>query len=396
MRRVNRPASRRRASSRRTRAGARKPSSALRRKPSVRQAGRRRASVRRRGPGRRARAAGGLRTAWLQSLREEGEAFGSSWRASYPKGSAEALRGAIQQRWQELLPSRLSGSRAQDWQACWGGAEAFGEGASRRAGVTPAYVPLVLRGTAAAVVHVGAGSRQTRSVLQTLDCLPLHEIILVCGSIPESLLGQWRQHSRATIAHFPEGVDSGIGRALGAKLAGTDIVLFLDGDQPLGAEELARFLWECDGRLDVALNDRSRNWGSFHLRDKVDWLHEFLNVTLGRADLKANTMAELPCALSRTALDEIGTERLVVPVKAHAAAVLKGLKIGSAASVGTRPSAPAGHDSANQTRLSAGDHLEAWRSAMEARGKRLYFGDKLRNRKAVGGVVWDADIHHHT
>ncbi|RUS44649.1 hypothetical protein [Cohnella sp. AR92] len=365
-------------------------SGSARKRTSVPRSGRSAARRGRRGPDRRI-----PWTPVLQQLQREGEAVGRSWRSSFPGGSTEELKAYVQQKWNEQRPSRLNGQRTKEWQANWSGAKAFGDGAMKGAGSIHTYIPIGIGGTAAAVVYVGPDSRSPSVLLQALDALPFQEIILVCGDAQEQRMNELRRHPRATIAHFPTGMDPSIGRALGAKLTGADIVVFADADQAVPAETLARYLWECDTRLDVALNDRSTPGNLFQHRGTIDRFHEFLNVSLGRADLKMNTMAALPFALSRAALDILGPNTLSVPVKAHAAAVLKGLRIGTVANVDWKYPSQASAALRILTRQAAGDHLEAWRTAMEARGKRLYFGDSVRNRKAVGGVVYDADVHHH-
>ncbi|MBB6694139.1 hypothetical protein H7B90_22305 [Cohnella xylanilytica] len=333
----------------------------------------------------------------LAAWRREGMTLGAAWRSEHPSGTPEELKSFVQERWTRMArdgsgkPGTAPGA---GWAEIWERGRAFGEGAMEGAGLPSGFVPVPLQGSAAAVLYAEPMSaRSLTSVLSVLDLLPLTEIVIVSGNAPESWLTAARSHPKATIAHDPDAVHADVGRALGAKLTGADIVLFVDGEQPAPAEELARFLWECDGRLDVALNDVSPEHRMFNERNAVLRLHEFLNVTLGRADLKMNTMASLPFALSRNALDSLGSALLAVPVKAHAAAVLRGLRIGTAGEV--RGPSPFGAEAPPPLlRVAAGDHIEAWREAMTARGSRLHFVDRARNRGAVGGVTADAGIHH--
>lgn len=333
----------------------------------------------------------------LAAWRREGTTLGAAWRAENPAGTAEELKSYVQEQWTRKArdgSGRPGTAPGAGWHEVWERGKQFGEGAMAGAGVPSGFAPVPLQGSAAAVLYAEPSSaRSLMSVLSVLDLLPLSEIVVVAGNASESWLTAVRSHPKATIAHHPDAVHADVGRALGAKLTGADIVLFVDGDQPAPAAELARFLWECDGRLDVALNDISPDYRMFNERNAVLRFQEFLNFTLGRADLKMNTMASMPFALSRNALDSLGSALLAVPAKAHAAAVLRGLRIGTAGRVGWR--SPFGTEAPQPVlQVAAGDHFEAWREAMTARGSRLQFADRARNRGAVGGVTGDEGIHH--
>ena len=106
-----------------------------------------------------------------------------------------------------------------------------------------------------------------------------------------------------------------MGRALGAKLTDAENLLFVDGNHHVPAETMARFLWECDGRMDVVLNDIAPRLGMFHQRNGIHRIYEFLNVSLNRADLHVNSMAVLPFAISSDAVQRLGVEVLAVPAK---------------------------------------------------------------------------------
>ncbi|WP_221469615.1 family 2 glycosyl transferase [Cohnella nanjingensis] len=277
-----------------------------------------------------------------------------------------------------------AGIRALDWPAWRSAGLAFARGIRDGSGLAVALMPLALRGRAAAVVSAGSDPDALRSTLEQLSALPLEEIVVVLGEAPEALWFAARQHPNAVVTHVPQTLDPGIGRALGAKLTGEDIVLFADGSMPVPAVALASFLWRCDGGMDAALNDCASRDRLFHQRGEVPWMKEFLNMSLGRPDLKTNSLDALPFALSRTALDAVGASVLAVPPRAHAALLVKGLKVG----IGGRTPR-----TATAEELAAGDHAEAWREAITAKGPRLHYQDKVRNRSVVGGVVHDTGIH---
>ncbi len=234
-------------------------------------------------------------------------------------------------------------------------------------------LPVPLRTTAAAIVCATAPLLGLDRVLRELDALPIRQIIVVIygveiGELPEELASP-----RVLFLIWPNVTDPDVGRALGAKLAAADTLLFVDAVKPVAAGALARFLWECDGRADIALNDLSMRSIWFHQRGGIQRLQEFLNASLNRPDLKSNSLSTLPYALSRKALNTIGAATLCVPAKAHAVAIMSKLRIVTGGSAGS--SALPSDD-----RIVAGDHAEAWHEAIAVRGDRLGRPDRRRNR----------------
>ncbi|WP_139787138.1 hypothetical protein [Cohnella massiliensis] len=345
-------------------------------------------AAKRRDGSRRTHAAGSVRrrkppkrSALLAGLWKEGRDDGADWRAGHPEAADVAMNEAVRKTWMQKLQEHANLPKL-DGKAIWERAKAYAEGFAAGAGMAPSRVPLPLSRSAGAVVYANANPDALRSVLKELARLPLAEIVVVLGSPSERLLEAARSGGTATIACLPEDVHPDIGRALGAKLTDADLLLIADGEQKAEASELARLLWAVDGRLDVALNDRSAFLGLFHKRSDVERFHEFLNVTLNRPDLQMNTMAALPLAMTRKALETLGAAELSVPVKAHAKALQRGLAVGTAAAVDWRPPAMP-----NRDRIARGDHLEAWKMAFAEAGFRLRFPDKARNRKAAKGAV---------
>jgi hypothetical protein len=253
----------------------------------------------------------------------------------------------------------------------------YAAGFMKGARIKTTISPIPLQNKAAAVVCASAGSSVLQDVLSQLKTLPLQEIVLVLCNPTDEMFSHARSYKNTVIAYLPDEVDPDVGRALGAKLTDAHTVLFVDGERAVDADLLARFLWECDGRVDIALNDLSAQMGLFHQRNNVERFHEFLNASLNRVDLKTNSMSNLPFAVSRHALNTLGPTVLAVPVKAHAIAIMSGLRIGVGGSVGSR------WDKDNWKKA-AGDHVEAWKEAMNARGSRLQFADSVRNRNVLG------------
>jgi hypothetical protein len=251
---------------------------------------------------------------------------------------------------------------------------AYADGFMRGAGFSLPVEPVPLKGTASAVVCAGRNEAALEAVLGQLERLPLREWIVVIPDHAQTALAIAERHARSVIVPAGGWTGGAAGRALGAARTGADTVLFVDGEQPAPAGELARFLRAVDRGMDAALNARPSGIAKFHLRPPADRLMEFLNFSLGRWDLGVRSLAALPFALSRRAIDAIGAHTLAQPARAHALLLLRGFRVGLGGSVPWRA----------MSDPDIRDHLEAWREAMALRGGRLSFPDRQRNRSAAG------------
>ncbi|XID95714.1 hypothetical protein ACF3MZ_14840 [Paenibacillaceae bacterium WGS1546] len=305
---------------------------------------------------------------------------GRKWRAGPDfEASAEKVKTTLQDRW--IRTYRETGSRmgAKSWKTMAERGKRFATGFMLGAGTPVSLSPVPLESDAAAVVCAGQDASALRRVVAQLEALPLREIVIVAGRPADSTYEAARSCKKAVVAVVPDELDPDIGRALGAKLTGADIVLFVDGEQDVHSDRLASFLWACDRGLDIALNDQSGRTGAFARRNGVERLSEFLNVSLMRGDLRMNSLSSLPFALSRRALDTLGAPALAVPAKAQARAILSGLRIGKGGAAGR-----SARSSESLSSKAAGDHAEAWREALGTVGNRLRFADATRNRGILG------------
>lgn len=224
-------------------------------------------------------------------------------------------------------------------------------------------------------------------VLRELGKLPLQETIVVLNGCTDSSLSIARSFPQVTVVHYTERLGHDVGRSIGAKLTKADIVLFVDGDFPIGADRLKRFVAAIAQGADIALNDISPYLPLFRDWDEVTKMKAFLNLSLGRPDLRANSLTCVPHAMSRRAIEQIGSGLLAVPPKAQAAAIEAGLRIRTAASVNVLQSnrirnSNVGKDN-EVSRLIIGDHIEALKYAMDAGGSRLTNEDSGRRRHVV-------------
>ncbi|TJY39748.1 family 2 glycosyl transferase [Cohnella pontilimi] len=303
---------------------------------------------------------------------------GKSWRKRHAgQISSSTARRKVQEKWSRR--ARKLFGRNPVWLNLVRQGNRYAAGFRQGARIAFKLLPLPLRGTAAAVLHAPRQTSTLCHVLRQLRGLPLHQMVVVMHDATPAFFEKVRAQPDVLIVYSPEMQDPDGGRALGAKLTGTDTVLFVDAERPVKAAKLGRFLWAADSGLDAALNNVSAELGRFDQRPYDYRMAEFLNTSLRRTDLKANTMNMLPFALSRRALDSLGIAALMCPPKAHAAAILSGLKVG----VGGRVPVRKRHKDSAAFIKTVLDYAEAWRHALSAAGIRLLYPDRYRNRQVI-------------
>lgn len=237
----------------------------------------------------------------------------------------------------------------------------------------------------AAIVSVMNEETTIVRVLEQLQRLPLDEIIIIVNGSTDKTLEKARHHSQALIVYYPESIGHDVGRAIGAKLSHSDILLFLDGDFAIRAEDLVPFIHAVDQGSDIALNNISPYLPGFSDWDSVTIMKRFLNLSLSRSDLHANSMTAVPHAMSRAAMEQIGCSELMVPPKAQVRAIMAGLRITAPASVNVFSQNKMRKNNKGMdnpvARMIVGDHVEAVKLAMQQTGTRLDFPDTSRKRQ---------------
>lgn len=332
----------------------------------------------------------GRRAARLRTPKRAGHRRRSSGapQRAYQAGLSEASAVPATQRTNEHLIltfgtwHKQAGLADRPFASVWSYANAFRKGYASISGNPNHVVPLPLRGSASAVVTVCNEEKTVSAVLSELRRLPLNEIIIVLNGCTDGSFAEVRKHPGVTLLHYPERLGHDVGRSLGAAASGGDILLFTDGDLVVPAEELGAFLYAVDGGMDLVLNDITSWLPVFSLQDHVTRSKSFLNMVLGRSDLKSNSLTAVPHALSRRAVQTVGTASLAVPPKAQALAVLQGLHISAPVSVnvikGNRIRTGNTGEGNAVGRLILGDHIEALGEAMMRGGTRLRLTSKGR------------------
>ncbi|CAI6042853.1 glycosyltransferase family 2 protein [Cohnella sp. JJ-181] len=154
---------------------------------------------------------------------------------------------------------------------------------------------------------------------------PRTEVIAVLNGSTDGSLAIAKA-SGARVLAFDRPLGHDVGRAVGAREAAGDTLLFVDADMVIPAARLRDFTEAIERGTDIALNDYSgpRKRPVVH---NVILAKHALNALLGRPDLEGASMTAVPHAMSRRALAAIGAEALAVPPLAMTKAIHAGMNI---------------------------------------------------------------------
>ncbi|GFN31002.1 glycosyltransferase family 2 protein [Paenibacillus xylaniclasticus] len=221
-----------------------------------------------------------------------------------------------------------------------------------------------------------------RVIREALAVHPSVEVIVVAnGSMDGSACIASQAGARVIEYKAPLGHD--VGRAIGAQAARGKVLLFIDGDMIIPASRLRPFVQAvAQEGVDVALNDYSGPTAKLNVHSVVLAKHA-LNVLLGRPDLEGASMTAIPHAVSRAALERIGTETLAVPPLAHAKAVQSGLCVMLVRRINVgklNPPRIARERISPLENVIVGDHLEAVNWMITKTGERCGYEDRFRQR----------------
>jgi len=159
-----------------------------------------------------------------------------------------------------------------------------------------------------------------------------------------------------------------IGRAVGAKAAKGDVLLFLDADVPISSHQLRAFLRPVvAGQADVALNNMDPLFHRQRRPHSTTVWRQIANAMINRDDLRIDSMLSIPHAMTKEAVRSVGYARLANPILGHLAVAGSSLRIDRSRSIDViaanrhRPEehdAPPGRLSPSEERM-IGDHLAA-------------------------------------
>jgi hypothetical protein len=232
-------------------------------------------------------------------------------------------------------------------------------------------------------------------LLSSIKCLQPKEIIVIENGSTDRTLDICLEHN-VTCFSYPFRIGHDVGRAIGAREATGEILLFLDGDIIFQPGDLLPFVAACYQDTDIALNDVNPFYTKASMIDAVSLAKRFLNRILLLTSLKYSSLTAIPHAMTKRAAEMIGYANLAVPPKAQAIAALSGLTIKQVHPVNVfttnkiRNSNSSSNNAVEQMIL--GDHIEAIQWVQEARGKRVYFEDMIRQRNMIDEAM-SARIH---
>ncbi|GIP39124.1 hypothetical protein J31TS4_24040 [Paenibacillus sp. J31TS4] len=211
---------------------------------------------------------------------------------------------------------------------------------------------------------------------------PRTEVIVVANGSKDGS-SKIAESMGARVYHYEEPLGHDVGRSIGAEHAKGEILLFLDGDIVIPKEKLKPFIWAIQRGADVALNRYNGGVKRKKVHPVVLSKHAF-NVMLGHPELKGASLTAIPHAISKKAVEIIGSSLLAVPPKAQAAAFLKGLKIRTPIFVDVGKPNPLKRGRRDPVKaLIIGDHLEAIHWYIQQTDNRGEMADDKRMRKLV-------------
>lgn len=178
------------------------------------------------------------------------------------------------------------------------------------------------------IIEVKKDHRTLKRVLRQAERLRPKELLLIVHdsndlSLEIVLSHPWRNLT-TYVYPFPLGPD--VWRAIGAREAKGDVLLFLDAGRVVAAKELLPFVQACYRGVDVAVRKaralRNRGKRTPTLTLAKAYLNSLLAQPVGKSSL-----IDLPFAMRREAVLQIGAEHLLIPPLAYAMAVVNGLRV---------------------------------------------------------------------
>ncbi len=238
------------------------------------------------------------------------------------------------------------------------------------------------------VIPVQNEAATIAAVVREARMLSPVEIVVVVNGSTDGTARLCRELG-CNVYEFKHPLGNDVGRAIGAYYAKGDVLLFLDGDIPIGHDRLRPFVAAIENGRDIALNDLS--WvNATGLPHYTTLAKKMFNRMMRRIDLSGNSLLAIPHAMSRRAVERIGWQRLATPVVAQAVAMEQGLSIWHAGAVDVvTPNQPrlmharkrGDSPFPESTERILGDHLEALAYAIERFGPRALLTDGARNRE---------------
>lgn len=242
------------------------------------------------------------------------------------------------------------------------------------------------------VIPVHNEASTLSKVLAEVKKLEPYEIIIVDNGSTDGTKEIALQH-HCRVIYYNHSLGNDVGRAIGAREAKGEIVLFLDGDIVMKSEELYPFIKGIQQGHQIVLNNLT--WSVYlKVRPHYTTVGKYmLNRYLNKKEFVVGSLIAIPHAISREVIEKLGWWNLADPALFQAMAMSRGVDISDMASVdviytnkvrpvhtGTSPDSPY----PKATSRIMGDHLLALQYITETYGKRGGFSEGNRDREFIG------------
>ncbi|UKK98683.1 glycosyltransferase family 2 protein [Brevibacillus brevis] len=177
------------------------------------------------------------------------------------------------------------------------------------------------------IIPLSDSARNMKKLLSVVKRIDPHtEVIVVCNGVSSqetSLSNEWGAQVISTGLE----VDSYEARAIGSAHARGDVVLFIDECLTMPLLYLKKYVTLVKKGSDVIITTCSDHWGSKRGNRSAGSAYCLLNHLLGQKSMGSASFENIPFALSRKALEAIGSETLCNPAVALVQASVLGLKM---------------------------------------------------------------------
>lgn len=228
-------------------------------------------------------------------------------------------------------------------------------------------------------------------VIQSVKPLNPVEIIVIANGCNDGTEEVANRLGCKVIRHT-ELLGNDVGRAVGAKYAIGDVLLFIDGDFAIPTSKLQLFLNPIlHDQTDIVLNNLDALFLKKQKPHSVTVWRQILNAMLEREELKIDSLLSVPHALTKEVVQSIGYECLVNPIVAHLRIAQSKWRISRHCAIDVitpnkfRPveHAAYGTSLSQSERRMIGDHIEAIAERIVSSDTRGGYYDGNRKRNSV-------------
>ncbi|PFI27027.1 glycosyl transferase [Bacillus thuringiensis] len=228
-------------------------------------------------------------------------------------------------------------------------------------------------------------------VIQSVKPLNPVEIIVIANGCNDGT-EEVANRLGCKVIRYTELLGNDVGRAVGAKHAIGDVLLFIDGDFAIPTSKLQLFLNSIlHDQTDIVLNNLDALFLKKQKPHSVTVWRQILNAMLEREELKIDSLLSVPHALTKEVVQSIGYECLVNPIVAHLRIAQSKWRINRHCAIDVitpnkfRPieHAAYGTNLSQSERRMIGDHIEAVAERIVSSDIRGGYYDGNRKRDSV-------------